>query len=503
MTQAIAATPRIDVWLRKTISRDSIDGNLAVSSRYSGKDEYIDLTPFLNLGSSVRTTKSVRQPAGAFNITFADKPSQSWADSTLETVYGLVEPQDVIEIRMWGGVGTQPFLLPIVMRGFVTSVTRSRAMGENGQPVRTVIIAGQDYGKIWQMFQVLYLAAYAEKQALLTNFGLWELFGIQVTNSMRSSEFIKTIVEKIINPFLAGFLPDDGSVPREILTEGSLHVAHGSVNNSYQQAQGPIYEIMRFHGDVGRWNELYTEDREDGVYCVYRPVPALKLTPMVVTTETIQDDAAPPVFATIPDSLIKSINMTRSDADVANFYWVNNVKFDLIDDMQRRLASLAADDQTVSIKDYPNSGVAFYGVRPMFTETQQGEDTITNMQPGAEKEEHEERGKKQKAWIDKRRQLLIDMNKDNVVYESGTAVVKGGPVRDDGTGLMRAGDYAIIRDGRIDYMAYVHQIDHEFMPFQSYTTVLTFDRCESFINRASLDGSPVLYEQSRREGGQL
>jgi lipopolysaccharide export system protein LptA len=42
-----------------------------------GKDEYIDLTPFLNLGSSVRTTKSVREPAGGFSITFADKAQES------------------------------------------------------------------------------------------------------------------------------------------------------------------------------------------------------------------------------------------------------------------------------------------------------------------------------------------------------------------------------------------------------------------------------------------
>jgi uncharacterized protein YhfF len=499
MTQAIAATPRVDVWLRKTISRDSIDGNLAVSSRYERKDKYIDLTPFLNVGSAVRTSKSVKQPAGAFNITFADKPQRAWNDDELESVYGLIEPQDVIEIRMWGGLGVKPDPLPIVMRGFVTSVNRSRSMGENGQPMRTVTISGQDYGKVWQMFQVLYLAAYAEKQALLTNFGLWELFGIQVTNSMPASEFIRTMVERIINPFLAGFLPADGSIPTQIIAD-DLSVAHGMVNNSYQQAQGPLYEIMRFHGDVGTWNELYTEDREDGVHCVYRPVPALKLTTAVVSTETIQDDAPAPIFATIPDSQIKSINEGRSDANVANFYWVNNVKFDLIDDMQRRLASLRLDDGTVSIKDYPNSGAAFYGVRPMFVETQQGDDAVFNMLSMCLKDEHEARGELMKAWIDKRRQLLIEMNKDNVIYESGTMVVKGGPTRDGTKELMRAGDYAIIQNGQIKSMAYVHQIDHEFMPFQSYTTTLTYSRGEGFINRASLDGSPWLSEQARFDG---
>ena len=119
MTNAIDASPEIDIWLYKTIGRSTLDGNWAVSDRYQGKDEYIDLTTFLNLGSSVRTTKSVREPAGGFSITFADKAQESWGYGELETVYGLIEPMDVIEIRMWGGMGPRPLLLPIVMRGVV------------------------------------------------------------------------------------------------------------------------------------------------------------------------------------------------------------------------------------------------------------------------------------------------------------------------------------------------------------------------------------------------
>jgi hypothetical protein len=53
------------------------------------------------------------------------------------------------------------------------------------------------------------------------------------------------------------------------------------------------------------------------------------------------------------------------------------------------------------------------------------------------------------------------------------------------------------------YLAYVHQVVHEFLPFQSYTTTLQFDRGEGFATRASMDGSPYLAELSRRADDNL
>ena len=278
MPQLTQASPRITVRLFKTISRNTVDGKAAASVRYSTKDDYVDLTPFLGEGSSVRTSKSVREPAGAFSIVLADKPYQSivslgaWlGNSELESISGLVEPMDLVEIRMWGGVGPAPHAreLPIIMRGFVSSISRSETMSDDGRPQRTVTITGHDFGKIWQMYQILYLSAYAEGAALLTTFGLFELFGITAQNAMPAAEFIKQIVEKVINPYLDKMLPDtwDG-VPRMIQTGKSISVKHGVIGAGAQQQQGTLYDIMKRYGDVGIWNELYTEDREDGVHCV-------------------------------------------------------------------------------------------------------------------------------------------------------------------------------------------------------------------------------------------
>lgn len=505
MTYLQTATPRISVKLFKTISRKTIDGQAAVSARYEGKSPDIDLTPFLGDGSSVTTTKSVRDAAGGFVITFADRPHQSVVSSgiappvvsDLESIYGLVEPMDMIEIRMWGGVGQSPAILPIRMRGFVSDVSRSEAVSESGIPVRSVSISGQDYGKIWQMYQVLYMQAYSAGYPLLTTYNMWEMFGIEAKNTLPASKFVTLMIEKVINPFIAGFLPENSPMPRDIKTKDSVIVKHGVINNSYQSQQGSVYDIMKFQGDVGVWNELYTEDREDGVYCVYRPTPAMHVTkPDGDGSSLIQDDAKTPIFIEISGSDIVSISLSRSDSNVANFYWVNNERYDLIDDNFRRLFALTSGDKTVDLKDYPNVDPKYYGVRQMYADTQQSEESIDNATSGLKKAPQEARQKKIEDWITNRRRLMVEMNKDNVVLERGTIKIKGGMTRPGGKELMKAGDYARIKRGNIEFIAYIVSVSDEFVPYNGYLTTLIIERCTGFVKRASSNGAPWLIEQA-------
>lgn len=503
------ATPQISVRLYKTISRKTIDGQSAVSSRYSGKDEYIDLTPYLGGNSSVVTSKSIRDPAGAFSITFADRPNNGGVVkgpvlpmNALETVYGLVEPMDVVEIRIWGGVGPKPTTLPIKMRGFVSQISRAQAMSTDGKPVRTVVVSGQDYGKLWQVYQILYLQAYAAGKPLLTTYNLWELFGVNAENTMKASEFVKSAVEKILNPYLAGFMPEHSPMPKAMKLD--ITVAHGVINNSYQSQQGSVYDLLKFFGDVGIWNELYTEDREDGVYVVYRPTPALSISkPKGASSRKIQDDAPDPIYVTVADEDIQRIDTARSDASVANFMWVNNQRYDLIDDIYRKLLAIKDSDTTVNLKDYPNAAVKYYGVRPMYGETQQSDDEVKSMTTGLDKEGQVKRSERFEAWIDNRRRLMVEMNKDNVVLESGSARIKGGlmrPAGKDGKAeCFKAGDYARFRQGNLEFEGYVTQITDEFLPYQSYAATINFERGTGFVTRAQMGGgvnSPWLAEQA-------
>lgn len=502
------AKPQISLRLYKTISRKTIDGNKAVSARYQGKDAYIDLTPFLGDGSSVTTTKSVREPAGAFAITFSDQPQvssgieQQSMIKALESIYGLVEPMDMIEIRMWGGVGPwasgKPY--PIKMRGFVSKVSRGMGMGQNGQPSRTVSISGQDYGKLWQMYQVLYLRAYDGSSPYLTAYNMFEKFGIQATNVLKSSDYIKLLIDKIINPFMADFIPDNSPMPRSIKTETSISVKHGVINGGYQSAQGSLYDLAKLYGDVGVWNELYTEDRNDGVHVVYRSVPAMNISKSEgVDSSLIQDDAIMPNYVNIPDYYISSMECSRSDDNVANFFWVNNQKYDLIDDIYRKLFAVQADK--VSLNDHPNSAVKYYGIRPMYSETNQGDDATITESGGQLADQQDNRSNQTEAWIDNRRRIMMDINKDNVVLENGTCSVKGGQMRADGIEHLKAGDYAKFQIGAMEYSAYIVQIVDEFMPFQSYTAKLTFERGMGFVTRSGMEGgrqSPWLAEQAIR-----
>lgn len=488
------ATPQVSVRLFKTISRKTVDGQSAVSARYQGKDDWIDLTPFLNDGSAVRTSKSVREPAGGFSITFADKPQGT---SQLESIAGLVEPMDGIEIRMWNGLGAKPEKLPIIMRGFVTDIQRPQTMTDGGRPVRQVIITGQDYGKIWQMYQVIYLQAYSEGKALLTTYALWELFGLKAQNTMPAATFVKDAIEKIINPFLEKMLPESWQMPRKILTD-DISVKRGVINNSYQNTQGSIYDIIRAHSDAPTWNELYLEDREDGVHVVYRPIPALKLSPDKDGNRKIQEDAPDPVYVEIEDSDVQSLSVARTDANVANFYWVNNTKYDLIDEMQRKLQSIPARDKRVSQEDYPNAAVKYYGTRPMYAETVQADGGITNGNSGQGKDDLEANRTKMESWIEKRGRELMEMNKDNVVFERGSARMKGGQMRTTGGETMKAGDYARFIMGQLVWDAYCVQIDHEFMPFSSYSQTLSFERGEGFATRVGMQSGAWLTEQASR-----
>lgn len=510
MPQVLDATPRIRIWLFKTISRKTADGSAVVSTRYAGKDPYIDLTKYLNNQSSVSTTKSVREAAGGFSISFADAAQESFFsgegdDSEIESIYGLVEPMDVIEIRMWSGLGAAPETPPIIMRGFVSAVTRTQGMGDDGRPQRSVVVSGQDYGKIWQMFQVIYLAAYADSNALLTNFGLWELFGITAQNSMKSSDFVRKMVEKIINPYLKNMLPDHFlDVKREIKTGDTISVKHGVIGVSYQHSQGAIYDIMKTHGDVGVWNELYTEDREDGVHCMYRSTPAMHLTRSDGgQADLIMDDAVPPEFVEILDSHIQNITVSRSDANVANFFWVQAPMADMLGEMQRKLASIPQNDGKVRLKDYANNDAKYYGLRPMYATTQQADDAIKTLTTGLPEKDQLKREAQFEDWVDKRRRQMMALNKDNVVFERGTLRCKGGLTREDGKTIIKAGDYARIKMGKLTAVAYAVSVSHEYFPFRSYTTTVIFERGTGFVERIQMDAgsaSPWLAEQATRSG---
>ena len=468
--------PDIRVTLYKTIKRDKLDDSTPVSARFKGMAQTIDLTPFLSETGGMSTTKSVREAAGGFSLVLADKPHQS--AFSFETLYGLLEPMDFVEVRMRHGTAISGSPPPIVMRGFISDVQRGEGMSPDGKPQRSVTLAGQDYGKLWQMLQILYLPGYVVGQDTLSNFRLYERFGAGFATALKASDFVQQTVEKVLNPYVKKLMPENTPNPAEVKFD--IAVKHGTTDvPAIQNREGTIYELLRVYGDVGVWNELFLEDREDGVYCVYRPNPYYS-----VAGKKIQDDAPDVEVIDIDGKDILSLAVSRSDANIANYYWVRSQSFNLNSDIYRRQYAVKDDRKTVLLGDYPNSDEKLYGIRLMFVDTMQGGDAVKTHKSGQSETEQGERDTGQAGWIDDRRRILVEQNKDNVVFERGSMRIRGNE-------RVRAGTYVRIHRGDFTAKYYVTHIRHDYVPFGAFISTLMVERGTGFIERAKREGGPT------------
>lgn len=485
--------PGVQVTLYKTVRRSQLSGaGPNASGRFRSMPAAIDLTPFLGDGSSVRTSKSVRDAAGGFSITIGDKPfgsSAALGASTFESVYGLVEPMDLIEIRMRHSPVASGSKPPVVMRGFVSDVSRSEGMSADGRPSRAVSISGQDYGKVWQQMRIRWFNGYVLGQGLLTNYKLYEAFGAGFKTVQSAPDFLRETIYKVLDPYLAALMPADSVNPTFFIPE--LADVPGTVSlTATQNEEGSIYDLVRKYLDVGVWNELYTEDRDDGVHIVFRPNPFL-----TASGAKIQDTAPALVPIEVPEADVISLQVARTDAHVANFFWVQSPFANLNTEVYRKLFGLT-DTATMDLQKYVNARADLYGIRLMETATQMGGDDVTSLSSGQDKAMQATRDTSMEGWIDQRRAVLAFQNRDNVVFEQGGMRTRG---RED----IRAGSYVrLVRGGfKADY--YVPQVSHEYVPYQGYFSTLSLERGTGFINRAQRDAgsaAPYLSELSGNKG---
>lgn len=475
--------PEVQVLLHKTITRRTTTGRDATSQRFQGSADksVIDLLPFVGEAGSVHVAKSVSEPAGGWQVTLADRALEN--RGTYESVYGLVEPMDMIEIRMRHGTAATAGRVPVVMRGFVTEVRRTEAMGNDGKPTRAVVISGQDYGKIWQIIKIDYFAGYLLGESLLTSFKLFEVFRVGADTTLPPSVFLEQVVNDIINPYLDKLMPANSLLPRSIQTDS--WVKGGTVSPGLQTRQGTMYELLRVFGDVGAWNELYIEDREDSVQCVYRPNPYMDLG----TGELIQADAPTPIYVDVDDVDVMAVSVSRSDANVANFYWVDSVRFNLITESYARQFGLAAGNPTVVQDKYPNSMLSLYGIRLLRLQTEQGGSDMTTHNTGGDAKTRDALEKSAAGWMDGRRRILLESNRDNVLIEHGT-------IRMRGNENLRAGRYLRLTRGDFVATYYIVQVEHEYVPFVGFFTTVQVDRGTGFLRRIAAGGSPYLAELS-------
>jgi hypothetical protein len=530
--------PNIKILLHKVVTRTSATGNvsattgsgaptafssnsvttLPASSSYSAANQtdsasnIIDVTARLGEGSVVHVHKSVRGDGGAFSIDFADE----FMSVANDTLYALIEPMDMFEIRFAGDAykyaGATGQQLPIQMRGFVSKVTRSQSMSPDGKPRRTVHVEGHDYHKILQLIQIFNIPGTPDVANLISSFPLFSKYGPDF-NVKKSTAFVQAVFDLVVNPYIAGIQAagaTSGAALAEVATDIQVPDALVSVQLGAFNG-GNLQELLREYLDIGPFNEFFIEDRDAGPwgpalpYAVYRPAPFLgagshsSLQPIQdsVTTGVTTDSPLSPSanVVQIDTSSIISISSERADEGVANYYWVDAPRFNMnYDDLTRQYAAYETQEGVAPyfIQNYQNVNPALYGLRKMETATQQGSpaesDSGNGTPAGAGRFANQGSFL---GWIDDRRNLLIAMNQDNVVFESGDMRLMGHE-------KIRAGVYVQINYGpQLQSLHYAHTVTQVFEPFGNYFTEVEYDRGTNFIDRvtASKSGASPYYAE--------
>lgn len=519
--------PNIQILLHKVVTRASATGNVsattgsgaptgfsassaASSGLISGNQSdstanIYDLTPWLGDGSVVRVQKSVRDDAGAFSISFVDQVIKGLND----TLYTLFEPMDMIEIRFAGDAykysGTGGQKLPIMMRGFISGIERDQGMSADGKPTRTIHVSGHDYHKILQIIQIFNMPCTPDVANLISSFPLFSKYGADL-NVQKSTAFFQAVFDLIVNPYIAGMQSagaTSGAALAEIATDiqvpdALVSVQLGAFNN------GTVQALLKDYLDIGPFNEFFIEDRDAGAwgpagpYAVYRPTPflgAVSGAPLQPIQDSVTTGVSPGgqlyptanVVSVTTDPII-SISQRRSDDNLANYYWCDAPRFNMnYQDLTKMYAAYATQQGAVPfyLTNYQNVNPALYGLRKMEVATQQGGSTESNNGNGQAADDT--RWSNQKSfvsWIDDRRNLLIALNQDNVIFESGAMHMEGDE-------RIKAGVYVKVRygatpnnpAGNMQSLYYAHSVTHTFEPFGNYFTEVDYDRGTNFADR--------------------
>lgn len=462
-------------WAISVVVTKLVDRKDGVAERYTKADRTIDLTPLLGDGGSISTTKTLSgDVAGAFSITFGDQCDQAVQDS----VYAIVEPMDLIEIR----ASRNPHLfsggdLPLIMRGFVSVVARSEAMN-NGGPSRSVSISGHDAGKMWKIHQVWQEQATITEKPVLTAFGLHALLGLDVA-VVDIERFMDDFMIRVVNQRVADLEAYSGQLIKYFIAE--MSVTEGRLIPSVVDAlgSGPYWSIVSAVADTP-WNELFVRDEEDGPHFVFRPAPYYD-----IGGKLIMEGAKDPGTVTISDATITELSLSRADANVANFYWTQPGTSSL----DTNAFVVAGSLITGNALDFQhgNNRPELYGARKMEVTSVLIPDTSDGLTASLPSADRPAENNKRIEWYQHRAQQLQAMNRDNVVFESGSAQVMG---QED----FAIGKYLRISRGSMESQAYMTAVTHQFQPFGPWVSTLTLERGTGFLERNKETGSPYYLE---------
>lgn len=459
--------PAYSVTLTKMVKRSG-EG---VAERYSGADRQVDLTPFLSEGGAVKITKGINDPAGGFAIAFSDQLD----GPTQDTLYARIEAMDMIEIR--GSREPHSFAgqkLPLIMRGFVSTVRRSESMSQDGTPQRSITVMGQDSGKLFQIFRLFWESIHAEpNNPYLDVFRLQAATGIDAAY-LPVSEALKQLVERVINARVERMHAyADQAVPK-VKFRGSVQSGWVSVN-LIAPFQGAYWDLVSLMADRP-WNEAFIEDEEDAPVLIFRPTPCKN-----IKGEFIIPGAADPGTVELDAAQVASLDVARSDERVANFYFVPPGASMIETAQAVTVSSIASGDPFDTA--YGNNKPELYGLRKM-----EARSNLLPLNPGSVQVGGSAASVTETTqWHIARAILLRDMNRDNSVLEEGSASVQGSE-------KIKPGRFLRLTRGDLVAEAYITKVVHSIAPLDGWSSQITLERGMGFLERLKMASAPFWRE---------
>lgn len=422
----------------------------------------------LGEGCVVTVSYSVRSPAGSCQIVVVDR-AVDMEGGDADSVYFASAPMDGVEVRM----SHDDESLPLVFRGFVSEVSREEVMGADGTPERRTVITAQSTGKILLMEQIYFVPGIEDSEHQMQSHPFFKKYLKDAPKVIEASEFVSQVCDVVINPALQTMLVASALkvqiVPVvDIQGEVSPYDLDGFVDRS-------VYDMLSQLCDVGPFNELYVEDEDGGnAY--------LRLRPNQFYTEdwSPAQDGVGPASIDIDHRDLVGLSVSRSDASVANLYWVSVPQALQSYHIQRFEMYAKVPPGLWDIrKTYENSKEEYYGYRRMDISARLlapgmlNPDAVRKEQIPPEKDRY---GK----WMCKQVLALRDQNKDNVKFENGAMTLRGNE-------KIKAGMYVILHREGVVFSCYAVAVTHHFVPYGSWTTVVHFERGRAYMDRGGND----------------
>ncbi len=454
-------TPQLQIILQKKVKNQA-----GKSARYQGAQGTLDLAPWLTEDASVTITRQINAPAGTFQISLTDRAV--FHDGTMDSLYGVVEPMDMVEIRMarnasdYSSGGAK---LPLVFRGIVSTIARDESMGQDGKPRRSIAIGGHDWGKFFYVIQNRWFKGNPLNENWISSWHMQTINDIQF-QIMTAGETIKSLVDNVANKFIRQLPGAD--MPEFTVDASGADDADKVFPQGFQTLSGgTLWSYLQTFGDLGPFYELFIEDEEAGPKIIYRK-------PAYTTAEGKVVYNKRPDAVVIDPVNITHIAVSRSDSDVANWWWIDHRRLALIQGQTATMFEMPANDINPFL-DTPNTDRHLYGLRPM--------EVVSNHGFMHQSEKASVVNQDNQTMLDysrAKRLKLQDANKDNLVFENGQMTMAGNE-------KVKVGQQLLVDRGGEVSAYYAQSVTHTFQPFRSFTTTVGFLRGTGFVVRSAND----------------